>query len=72
MQVRTKVSTVSDARDREDGGLQAERTRLSWSRTALSLGAVGGLVVHTADGLTSSGAGLALIFLALEIGRAHV
>ncbi len=30
-----------------DRGLQSERTRLSWSRTALSFAAVGALLLHT-------------------------
>ena len=34
-----------------DRGLQAERTRLAWSRTALSFGAVGALLLH--GGVTS-------------------
>jgi uncharacterized membrane protein YidH (DUF202 family) len=34
-----------------DRGLQAERTRLAWSRTALSFGAVGALLLH--NGITT-------------------
>lgn len=46
---------ASDRRDRgdrrdtgavADRGLQAERTRLSWSRTALAAAALGGLLLH--------------------------
>ena len=36
-----------------DRGLQAERTRLAWSRTALSFGAVGALLLH--NGITTGG-----------------
>lgn len=60
-----QASTVSDARESGNTGLQPERTRLSWSRTALSLGAVGGLVIHTGGTLASFAAGLALILLGL-------
>jgi uncharacterized membrane protein YidH (DUF202 family) len=35
-----------DRRPVLDRGLQAERTRLAWSRTALSFGAVGALMLH--------------------------
>jgi uncharacterized membrane protein YidH (DUF202 family) len=34
-----------------DRGLQAERTRLAWSRTALSFAAVGALLLH--NGITT-------------------
>lgn len=34
-----------------DRGLQAERTRLAWSRTALSFSAVGALLLH--NGITT-------------------
>jgi uncharacterized membrane protein YidH (DUF202 family) len=36
-----------------DSGLQAERTRLAWSRTALSFAAVGALMLHS--GLSTGG-----------------
>lgn len=42
---------LSDRRPVLDRGLQAERTRLAWSRTALSFGAVGVLLIH--NGITT-------------------
>jgi uncharacterized membrane protein YidH (DUF202 family) len=42
---------VADARPVLDRGLQAERTRLAWSRTALSFSAVGALLLH--NGITT-------------------
>jgi uncharacterized membrane protein YidH (DUF202 family) len=35
-----------------DPGLQCERTRLAWDRTALSFSAFGALLVHSGHGLT--------------------
>ena len=32
-----------------DQGLQAERTMIAWQRTALGLGAIGALIVHSAS-----------------------
>lgn len=55
-----------------EDGLQPERTRLSWSRTALSLGAVGALILHTAQSALSAGAGLVVIFLAAALYIAGV
>jgi uncharacterized membrane protein YidH (DUF202 family) len=40
-----------DPRPVLDRGLQAERTRLAWSRTALSFAAVGALLLH--NGITT-------------------
>jgi uncharacterized membrane protein YidH (DUF202 family) len=40
-----------DRRPVLDRGLQAERTRLAWSRTALSFAAVGALLLH--NGITT-------------------
>jgi uncharacterized membrane protein YidH (DUF202 family) len=42
---------VVDTRPVLDRGLQAERTRLAWSRTALSFSAVGALLLH--NGITT-------------------
>jgi uncharacterized membrane protein YidH (DUF202 family) len=62
-----------------DRGLQAERTRLAWSRTALSFAAVGALMLHsglsTGDRLDELPGLIALCFAAatylLGVGRYH-
>jgi len=38
---------VSEGAADEDSGLAAERTALAWTRTALSFGAVGGVIART-------------------------
>ena len=63
-----------------DRGLQAERTRLAWSRTALSFGAVGALLLHntitTGDRLSGLPGLIALCCAAgtylLGVSRYHV
>jgi uncharacterized membrane protein YidH (DUF202 family) len=62
-----------------DRGLQAERTRLAWSRTALSFAAVGALLLHngmsTGDRLHGLPGVIALCGAAatylLGVGRYH-
>lgn len=62
-----------------DSGLQAERTRLAWSRTALAFAGVGALLLHagasTGDRLQELPGLIALCFAAvtylLGVGRYH-
>jgi uncharacterized membrane protein YidH (DUF202 family) len=62
-----------------DSGLQAERTRLAWSRTALSFAAVGALLLHNGlsrgDPVYGLPGIIALCFAAatylLGVGRYH-
>lgn len=63
-----------------DPGLQSERTRLAWSRTALSFAAVGALLLHSGSATSSpthAMAGLLVVIFAvttylLGVRRYHV
>lgn len=58
-----------------DPGLQSERTRLAWDRTALSFSAFGALLVHSGHGTTRPavlGLGIAVVccgFAIYVLGR---
>jgi uncharacterized membrane protein YidH (DUF202 family) len=55
--------------------LQSERTRLSWTRTALALAGVGALLAHAGrsiDGATTEWPGLVVLLMAaVEYGAGH-
>ncbi|MBM7772311.1 uncharacterized membrane protein YidH (DUF202 family) [Actinokineospora baliensis] len=51
----------------QDRGLQSERTRLAWGRTALACAAVGALLLHGAEGAVGLAAGAVTLLCAVAM-----